>query len=43
MEKAGGVLEERGIRYEIRVMSAHREPDIVADYCQATRACAGCG
>ena len=24
----------RGIRYEIRVMSAHRDPDIVADYCQ---------
>ena len=28
------MLEERGIRYEIRVMSAHREPDDVADYCQ---------
>jgi len=32
MEKAGGELEERGIRYEIRVMSAHRDPDTVADY-----------
>jgi len=32
MEKAGKELEERGIRHEIRVMSAHREPDIVADY-----------
>ena len=32
MEKAGGELEERGISYEIRVMSAHREPDVVADY-----------
>jgi phosphoribosylaminoimidazole carboxylase PurE protein len=34
MEQAGKVLEERGIRYEIRVMSAHREPDTVADYCR---------
>jgi 5-(carboxyamino)imidazole ribonucleotide mutase len=32
MEKAGKELEERGIRYEMRVMSAHREPDTVADY-----------
>ena len=32
MEKAGKELEERGIRYEIRVMSAHRDPDVVADY-----------
>jgi 5-(carboxyamino)imidazole ribonucleotide mutase len=34
MEQAGKVLEERGIRYEIRVMSAHREPETVADYCR---------
>jgi phosphoribosylaminoimidazole carboxylase PurE protein len=32
MEKAGHELEERGIRYEIRVMSAHRDPDTVAEY-----------
>ena len=32
MEKAGHELEERGIRYEIRVMSAHRDPETVADY-----------
>ena len=32
MEKAGAELEERGIRHEIRVMSAHRDPDTVADY-----------
>jgi phosphoribosylaminoimidazole carboxylase PurE protein len=32
MEKAGKELEERGIRYEIRVMSAHRQPDVVAEY-----------
>ena len=32
MEKAGEELEERGIRYEMRVMSAHRDPETVADY-----------
>ena len=37
MEKAGAELEERGIRYEVRVMSAHREPDSVADYARNAR------
>lgn len=37
MEKAGKELEERGIRYEMRVMSAHRDPDVVADYAQNAR------
>jgi 5-(carboxyamino)imidazole ribonucleotide mutase len=37
MEKAGTELEERGIRYEIRVMSAHRDPEVVADYAQNAR------
>jgi 5-(carboxyamino)imidazole ribonucleotide mutase len=32
MEKAGEVLAEKGIRYEVRVMSAHRDPHTVADY-----------
>ena len=32
MEKAAAELDERGIRHEMRVMSAHREPDQVADY-----------
>jgi 5-(carboxyamino)imidazole ribonucleotide mutase len=32
MEKAGQELEERGIHYEIRVMSAHRDPDTVTEY-----------
>jgi phosphoribosylaminoimidazole carboxylase PurE protein len=32
MEKAAKELEERGIMHEVRVMSAHREPDVVADY-----------
>jgi 5-(carboxyamino)imidazole ribonucleotide mutase len=37
MEKAGNELKERGIRYEIRVMSAHRDPEVVADYAQNAR------
>jgi phosphoribosylaminoimidazole carboxylase PurE protein len=32
MEAAERELNERGIRSEVRVMSAHREPDRVADY-----------
>ncbi|HEU4978817.1 MAG TPA: 5-(carboxyamino)imidazole ribonucleotide mutase [Solirubrobacteraceae bacterium] len=34
MEGAGKVLAEKGVSHEIRVMSAHREPDVVADYCK---------
>ena len=37
MEKAGTVLEEQGIHYEIRVMSAHRDPETVAEYCRNAR------
>lgn len=37
MEKAGAELEQRGIHYEIRVMSAHREPDTVAEYAKNAR------
>ena len=32
MEAAAEELEKRGIRHEVRVMSAHREPDTVAGY-----------
>ena len=32
MQAAARGLEERGILHEVRVMSAHREPDVVADY-----------
>src|SRR3954465_14923804 len=32
MEKASRELDERGILNELRVMSAHRDPDTVADY-----------
>lgn len=37
MEKAAKELEERGISHEVRVMSAHREPDIVSDYARNAR------
>jgi phosphoribosylaminoimidazole carboxylase PurE protein len=32
MEAAAEELKQRGIHHEVRVMSAHREPDTVADY-----------
>jgi phosphoribosylaminoimidazole carboxylase PurE protein len=37
MEKAGKVLEEAGVHFEIRVMSAHRDPEMVAEYCKNAR------
>ena len=37
MEKAAQELEERGIRHEMRVMSAHRDPDTVVDYAKNAR------
>ena len=37
MEAAEKVLEEAEVRFEVRVMSAHREPDVVADYCKNAR------
>jgi phosphoribosylaminoimidazole carboxylase PurE protein len=37
MEGAGKALEEAGIRYEVRVMSAHRDPELVREYCQSAR------
>ncbi len=37
MEKAGAILQEAGVSYEIRVMSAHRDPGTVSDYCSNAR------
>ena len=37
MERAEQELSERGIRSETRVMSAHREPDKVAEYARNAR------
>lgn len=33
LEPAGKALQDAGIRYEVRVMSAHRQPELVAEYC----------
>ena len=37
MRPAGRALHEAEIRYEVRVMSAHRDPDRVREYCQSAR------
>jgi phosphoribosylaminoimidazole carboxylase PurE protein len=37
MQPAGEALHQNGIRYEVRVMSAHRDPEKVREYCQAAR------
>ena len=37
MQKAEAELTERGISSEMRVMSAHRDPDTVADYAKNAR------
>ena len=37
MQKASRELSDRGIRNEVRVMSAHRDPDVVAEYAKNAR------
>jgi phosphoribosylaminoimidazole carboxylase PurE protein len=37
MEKAGKVLQEAEVSFEIEVMSAHRDPERVAEYCRNAR------
>jgi 5-(carboxyamino)imidazole ribonucleotide mutase len=37
MQAAEAELKERGIRSEVRVMSAHRDPQMVADYARNAR------
>jgi 5-(carboxyamino)imidazole ribonucleotide mutase len=37
MEKASAELEERKIKYEINVLSAHRDPDKVAHYARTAQ------
>lgn len=34
---AGQALHEAGVRYEVRVMSAHRDPEMVREYCHNAR------
>jgi 5-(carboxyamino)imidazole ribonucleotide mutase len=37
MDAAASVLRDADVHHEVRVMSAHREPEIVADYCKNAR------
>ena len=37
MDGAASVLRDAGVHHEVRVMSAHRQPDLVADYCANAR------
>lgn len=37
MDSAAKVLREADVRHEVRVMSAHREPELVAEYCHNAR------
>ena len=37
LQPAGEVLQEHGIRYEVRVLSAHRTPDSTREYCENAR------
>jgi phosphoribosylaminoimidazole carboxylase PurE protein len=37
MRPAGQALDEAEIRFEVRVMSAHRDPDRVREYCRNAR------
>jgi 5-(carboxyamino)imidazole ribonucleotide mutase len=37
MEKASNELRERGIPHEMKVMSAHREADVVAEYAKSAK------
>src|SRR6476469_10807626 len=37
MQPAGAALHDAGIRYEVRVMSAHRDPEAVREHCTNAR------
>jgi 5-(carboxyamino)imidazole ribonucleotide mutase len=37
MQPAGQALHEHGIRYEVRVLSAHRQPEETGEYCANAR------
>ena len=37
MDGAASVLRDADVHHEVRVMSAHREPELVAEYCQNAR------
>jgi len=37
-ERAAKILEEHGIKYEVKVLSAHRDPDELREYIRNTKA-----
>ena len=37
MDGAASILRDAGVHHEVRVMSAHREPEAVAEYCKNAR------
>ena len=37
MDGAASVLRDAGVHHEVRVMSAHRQPSLVAEYCANAR------
>ena len=37
MDGAASVLRDAGVEHEVRVMSAHRQPELVAEYCSSAR------
>ena len=37
MDGAASVLRDADVSHEVRVMSAHREPELVAEYCKSAR------
>ncbi len=37
MDGAAKVLREAGVHHEVKVMSAHRQPDVVAEYCSGAQ------
>ena len=37
MDGAAAVLRDAGVHHEVRVMSAHRQPELVAEYCSSAR------
>ena len=37
MDGAASVLRDAGVQHEVRVMSAHRQPELVAEYCANAR------
>ena len=42
MQGAIDVLDDFGVPFEVRVISAHRTPEVMVDYAQAARPTAAC-